>query len=411
MVVGARQVGKTYSIDEFCRQHYREYHYFNLFDRADIVALFREDINTEAKVRRLELIIGQSVDFEQSVFFFDEVQESEELISALKFFAESKAAYNIICAGSLLGVKLRRFKKSFPVGKVELLSMCPMDMEEYLWAFGESGLAQEIRDCHQAERPLVRPLHDKALELYRTYLCSGGLPEAVQQIVEVQGDVLRIQEEILANIITSYLSDMNKYILTSMEGGRIEAIYDSVPPQLNNKSGKFQFAKINKSARSRDYESALDWLASSRMILRSNAVEIPKMPLKGYEKNECFKLYLNDPGILRHQLRIRPADIMLDVAFELKGILAENYVANQLTARGIPLCYWRDANRAEVDFLLDLPEGIVPIEVKSGHSKKSSSLRAYIDAYGPPYAIRMLQKNFGTANGIHTMPLYAAFCL
>ncbi|MCL2756927.1 MAG: AAA family ATPase [Coriobacteriia bacterium] len=411
MVIGARQVGKTYTVDEFCRQNFAEYYYFNLFDRADIAALFKEDINTKDKVKRLELIIGESVDFERAVFFFDEIQESEELISALKFFAESPTPYNVVCAGSLLGVKLRRFTKSFPVGKVELLSMYPMDMEEYLWAFGEEGLVHEIRDCHQSGRAMVKPLHDKALGLFRTYLCTGGMPEAVQQIASVEGDVLRFQEAILENIVISYLSDMNKYILTSMEASRIEAIYGSIPSQLNNKSGKFQFAKVAKSARSRNYESALNWLTSSGMIRISNAVEIPKMPLKGYEKDGYFKLYLNDPGILRHQLNIRPADIMLDVAFELKGILTENYIANQLTALDIPLCYWRNADQAEIDFLLDLPGGIVPIEVKSGQNKKSSSLKTYIETYKPPYAIRLLQRNFGSANGIITIPLYAAFCL
>ena len=411
MVIGARQVGKTHSIDEFCRLHFNEYYYFNLFDRADVVALFKEDINTEAKIKRLELIIGKSVDFEQAIFFFDEVQESEELISALKYFTESEVNYNIVCAGSLLGVKLRRFKRSFPVGKVELQNMFPMDIEEYFWAFGESGLAQEIRDCYLGNKAMVKPLHEKALELYRTYLCSGGMPEAVKQIVDARADVLRFQEEILADIVISYLSDMAKYIETPMESSRIEAIYGSVPAQLNNKSGKFQFAKVNKSARSRDYGSALNWLVSSGMVLKSNAVEIPRMPLKGYEKDGYFKLYLNDPGVLRQLLRIRPAEIMLDTAFELKGIINENYAANQLAALGIPLCYWRDASQAEVDFLLDLPDGIVPIEVKSGRNKKSSSLKSYIETYRPPYAIRMLQRNFGTTGDIRTVPLYAAFCL
>jgi predicted AAA+ superfamily ATPase len=411
MVIGARQVGKTYTINAFCQEHYHAYHYFNLFDRADIVALFREDINTEAKVKRLELIIGQSVDFNKAVIFFDEAQESEELISALKFFAESDTTFNIICAGSLLGVKLHRFKRAFPVGKVELLNMCPMDMEEYFWAFGQKELVQEIRDCFDEGHPMVKPLNDQALERYRTYLCSGGMPEAVQQMVDTQGDVLRFNERILANIITSYISDMSKYILTPMERARLEAVYRSVPVQLDNKSGKFQYAKVDKSARSREYESALNWLTASSMVLKNNAVDPPKMPLKGYERDGYFKLYLNDVGLLRHLLRIRPADIMLDTVFELKGILTENYVANQLVALDIPLNYWRNPHEAEIDFLLDLFDGIIPIEVKSGRNKKSTSLKTYIQTFKPPYAIRILQKNFGTTNNIRTIPLYATFCL
>jgi len=255
------------------------------------------------------------------------------------------------------------------------------------------------------------PLHEKALELYRTYLCSGGLPEAVQQMVSVEGDVLRFQDEVLAGIISAYLSDMSKYLLSPREGSRIEAVYNSIPSQLNNRSGKFQYAKVSKSARSRDYESALNWLVSSGLVLRSNAVEVPLMPLKGYERDGFFKLYLNDPGLLRQMMRIRPADIMLDTAFELKGVLSESYVAGQFDALGIPLAYWKDANRAEVDFLLDLPEGIVPVEVKSGSHKRSSSLNAYIEEFSPPYALRILQGNFDQTNQLRTIPLYAAFCL
>jgi len=351
------------------------------------------------------------VDFERAVFFFDEVQESEELISTLKYFAESKTNYNIICAGSLLGVKINRFKKSFPVGKVNILTLNPMDVEEYFWAFDQKALIQEIRACHESNSPMIGALHEKAIELYRTYLCSGGMPEAVQQIVDVEGDVLRMDETILSDIITSYTSDMSKYIHTPMERARIEAIYGSVPVQLDNMSGKFQYAKVNKSARCRDYESALNWLISSSMIQKSSRVEVPRMPLKGYAKDGYFKLYLSDVGILRHQLGIRPAEIMLDTDFALKGILTENYVANQLVSCGIPLFHWRDDNRAETDFLLDRPEGIIPIEVKSGRNKKSASLKSYIDTFAPPYAIRLLQRNFGFTNGIKTIPLYATFCL
>lgn len=411
MVIGARQVGKTYAIDEFCRQHFDEYHYFNLFDRADIVSLFGEDINTETKIRRLELIIQKSIDFERTVIFFDEVQESEELIAALKYFAESPINYNIICAGSLLGVKLRRFNKAFPVGKVDLIHLYPMDIEEFFWAFGQEGLVQEIRVCHDSGLSMSLPLHQKALELYRTYLCSGGMPEAVADIVGADGDVLRFNERILSNIAASYLSDMGKYIHTPMERARIEMVYSSVPAQISNLSGKFQYAKVNTSARSRDYGSALDWLVASAMVVKSNAVDPPKMPLKGYQRDGFFKIYLNDVGLLRHHLGIRPADIMLDTPFELKGVLAENYVANQLAAIDIPLLYWRDANRAEIDFLLDRPEGIAPIEVKSGQHKKSASLANYIQGFGPPYAVRILQKNFGNVNNIRTIPLYATFCL
>jgi predicted AAA+ superfamily ATPase len=229
MVIGARQTGKTYSINEFCKANYDRFYTFNLFDRSDIVSLFAEDINTQEKIDKLELIVGEKIDFESSILFFDEVQESEELISSLKFFAESETNYNVICAGSLLGVRLSRFRKPFPVGKVKMLHMRPMGFEEFLLAFEKEGLVEEIKSCAADARAMTKPLHDMALKLYRTYLCSGGMPEAVVQMAAMEGDVLRFDEAILSDIMAAYLSDMGKYIATPMEKARIEAIYRSIP--------------------------------------------------------------------------------------------------------------------------------------------------------------------------------------
>jgi predicted AAA+ superfamily ATPase len=281
-----------------------------------------------------------------------------------------------------------------------------------LLAFEKEGLVDEIKAYAADARAMTKPLHDMALKLYRTYLCSGGMPEAVAQMAAVEGDVLRFDEAILSDIIAAYLSDMGKYIATPMEKARIEAIYRSIPRQLGNRSSKFQYAKINKSARARDYESALDWLLASNMVIKSDLAQTPRMPLKSHVEDGFFKLYLSDVGLLRHLLEIDCASIMLDRDFNAKGLLTENYVATELTLSGIPLYYWRDAHSAEVDFLMqDYDASILPVEVKSGVNKKMSSMKAYIEKYRPQSSIRLLQSNFGATHDILTIPLYAAFCL
>jgi predicted AAA+ superfamily ATPase len=414
LVMGARQIGKTYSIQEFAEREYECSFSFNLQDRADIVELFDMNINTQEKVDRLELLIGRAVDFEHTLLFFDEVQQSEKLIEAMKFFAESPRHYNIICAGSLLGVKLKRFKASFPVGKVKLLHMHPMDFEEYLWACGEKLLAQHIRECLSGKKAMVAPLHEKCLGLLRRYLCVGGMPEAVANLIAANNEVLRFDKSILQDIHTSYLADMSKYVISSLEAARIEAVYRSVPSQLGNRSHKFQYSKVRKGAKSRDFDTALDWLIASGMVYACEAVDLPKQPkppLKGYTNPDTFKLFLNDPGLLGSLVTIGFPDIMLDADFSYKGILAESYVAGQLVAVGVPLLYWREGSAAEVDFLIETPDGIVPIEAKSGANKKSSSLKIYQGAHNPPWSIRITARNFGFVNQICSIPLYAAFAI
>lgn len=411
MVIGARQVGKTYLIREFCKAEFEEYIEFNLFDRADIVSLFAEDINTQLKVNRLELLIGRPIDFKKTVLFFDEVQESEELISALKFFAESETPYKIVCAGSLLGVKIRRFKKSFPVGKITRLNLRPMDFEEFLMATGNDALVEEIRRCYQDNTAMSTALHEKCLEHYRLYLCVGGMPEAVASLIENDLNVLRFDSAILAGIRADYLDDMGKYINTPLEKVRIESTYTSIPAQLGNRSGKFQYSGIRQGAKNREYASTLDWLVSSNMVLRCEQITLPQMPLKGFARDGFFKLYYNDAGLLGSALGIAPAEIMLNRDFFYKGILVENYVANQMTAANLPLFYWRSGNEAEVDFLIDTHQGIVPVEVKAGGHKASPSLRSYRQRYHPALALRLTTRNFGLADGIKSVPLYATFCL
>ncbi len=411
MIIGARQIGKTYIIDKFCKKEFEDYVYINLLEHSEIIKIFKEEINTSEKFKRMKIYLDKDINLQNTIIFFDEIQESEELISSLKYFNESSEPFKIICAGSLLGVKLKRMHSSFPVGKVKMLNMYPMDFEEFLIANGNQALIDEIRNCYDNMIPMDSVLHNKAIELYKLYLCVGGMPEAVKNLIENDKDILKFDKTIIEDIYQSYLNDMNKYVDNKFEASKIENIYKSIPSQLGNQSNKFQYGKISSNARKRDYETALNWLLSSTMVHKCpmlNKVEIPPL---GFIIEDHFKLYLSDVGILLNLLQIKYNDIILDKLLQYKGIITENYVATQLVANKIPLIYWESGNKAEIDFILYNDDGIIPIEVKSNDNVSSQSLNAYIKRYNPKYAIRVSSKNFGYANNIKSIPLYATFLI
>lgn len=411
MIIGARQIGKTYIITEFCKNEFENYIYLNLFEHPEIIKIFAQEINTDEKFSRMKLYLNKQIDLENTIIFFDEIQESEELISALKYFSESELPYKIICAGSLLGVKLNRFHASFPVGKVRMLDMHPMDFEEFLLACESQLLIDEIYKCYNEMIPIDEVLHEKLLKLYRLYLCIGGMPEAIKNFISNNKDILDFRTFIISDIVTSYLNDMNKYVINDMEAVRIETIYKSIPNQLGNTSNKFQYSKINKSARSREYQSSLDWLLSSGMVCKCFLLNAIQVPPKAFISEDDFKLYLSDVGILTSLLEIKSSDIILDKSFIYKGVIAENYVANQLLCNKYSLYYWNSTNTAEVDFVIYTDDGMVPIEVKAKDNVTSKRLNIYVKRFNPKYSIRISAKNFGYQNGIKSVPLYAVFCI
>lgn len=412
LILGVRQCGKTYIINEFCQNEYKNYLKINLLERNDVVNLYKENINSEEKYKRLKAMINFDFDKENSILFIDEIQESEELISELKYFCEEHNNVRIICAGSLLGVKLKRLTKSFPVGKVYIKNMYPMDFEEYLIANDENFLIESIKECFVNNKPMLS-LHTKALKYYNSYLLTGGMPESVLNLININGDYIKYDKNIISNIIESYFDDMKKYIQTQTEALRIRALYESLPSQLSNSSHKFQYSKLNTGAKSRDYELPLDWLLSANMVQKVNCVKTIEKPLKGFEDNDTFKLFLSDIGILNNLLNISINDILNDNLKIYKGVITENYVANQLLANEIPLFYWKNKQNVEVDFLIETKNGIIPIEVKSSDNTQSKSLKIYSTLFDPPYAIRMSTKDFGynSETKIKSVPLYATFLI
>ena len=413
IVLGVRQCGKTYIIEEFCKNEFNKYYKLNLFQRTDVVDLYKRNINSEEKYKLLKSMINFDFDEDGSILFIDEIQESEELISDLKYFCEEHNNVRIICAGSLLGVKLKRFSKSFPVGKVWMLNMYPMDFEEFLIAFNQNMLLDYIKECFN-ENKSMHTLHDKAMYYYKNYLITGGMPESVMNMIEIDNDYIKYDKRIINTIIDSYFDDMKKYIENSNETLKIRRLYESLPNQLANSSHKFQYSKITKNAKTRDYELPLDWLLSSNMVLKVNCVSNPEKPLKGFEKQDVFKLFLSDVGVLNNLLNISMNDILNDKLGIYKGVLAENYVANQLVSNDISVFYWKSNAEAEVDFLIETSnDGIIPIEVKADTNTQSKSLKAYNDLYNPKYMIRISSKDFGynPETKIKSIPLYASFLI
>lgn len=415
MIIGARQTGKTYIINKFCEENFEKYIKINLLDNPSIVNLYKEPISTEEKYRKLCAILNTNIDEENTIIFFDEIQESEELISSLKWFCEDNRPFKIICAGSLLGVKLNRFHSSFPVGKVNMIDMYPMDFEEFLWAMNVNGemLDNYIKECFEKNLPMDSALHNLLLDLYRKYLCVGGMPEAVKDLIKVDGNLIEYDNKNLKDIIKSYINDMNKYVKNKIEAVKNERVYNSIPTQIGNKSNKFQYAKIiqGKKAKARDYENSIDWLISSRMTYKCCLLKNIQIPPEAFKDDSFFKLYVSDVGILSSLLSINYNDIYLDKSFIYKGNIAENYVAEQLFINEVTVYYWFPTSSEEIDFIIYNNDGIIPIEVKAGDSSKSKSLISYTKQFNPKYSIRVSSKNFGFKNGIKSVPLYAAYLI
>lgn len=406
---GARQVGKTYSILSFGKEYYKTTAYFNFENNSELSNIFNRDLEPERIIKELSAKTGQSILKGDTLIFFDEIQACERALTSLKYFNEKANDYHIIAAGSLLGVAVNRKEYSFPVGKVDLNTLYPLDFEEFLMALGEERLIELIKDCFYNDSEFS--LHDTAMDLYRTYLVTGGMPAAVKDYIEEKdfNFVLATQK----NINDSYIADMAKYA-TAYETTKIMAAFNSIPAQLAKDNKKFQYKVIKSGARAYDYETSLDWLKASGVVVKCNKCNEGKLPLAAYADFNSFKIYMTDTGLLCSKFGIPANAVLVDTpSFNgFKGALTENYVAFCLTANDYEPYYWESNGQAEVDFLIQDKNGnIIPIEVKAADNVRAKSLNQFIKKYNPPYAIRVSSKNFGFENGIKSVPLYAAFLI
>ncbi len=411
LVTGARQVGKTYIITEFCKENFENYVYLNFEKNSELSSIFEKTMEPKEIIKYIEAIIGKNIDIEKDILFFDEVQVSEKAITSLKYFCEAKEKYKIICAGSLLGVKINRFETSFPVGKVRILEMCPMDFEEFLWAIEEEKLAEIIKESFIKREPLIEILHNKAIKYYQDYLLVGGMPQAVLNYIKNDRNVMKFDKEIHNSIIMSYIADMRKYTISAAETIKINEIYESIPRQLAKENAKFKYNIIKQTANRRDYELPLDWLLSAGLVYKSIKVEKTQAPLKAYIEQSSFKIYLSDVGLLSTLSDINYSDILISEDNIFKGALTENYVAQILKTNGKELYYFKPNQSMEIDFVMNINNKIIPIEVKAGTHVKSRSLNNYLEKYHAEYGIRISNRNFGINNKIVSIPLYAAYLL
>lgn len=412
LLKGARQVGKTYALLDFGKNYYDNVVYLHFEGNTETLnKIFEPDLNPKRILEEISAYSKQSVVPGKTLIIFDEIQACERALTSLKYFCEEAPEYHIAAAGSLLGLAINRGKFSFPVGKVDITTMYPLSFEEFLNATAPSlRLVEKIKDSYKTLTPLASVYHDSALDAYRKYLVIGGYPAAVKTYLETESfDAVR---SVQAGISDSYISDMTKYA-TPNETIRSIAIFNTLPSQLGKENTKFQYAVIKSNARAKDYELSLQWLKASSVVLENVKVTEGKLPLTVYEQLDSFKVYYSDVGLLCFKSGILPQDVLLNgsASDRARGLLAENYVAEQLAALGYRLNYWESNGKSEVDFVIRRDDSVIPVEVKSADNVRAKSLKVFVDKYNPKYSVRVSTKNFGFENNLLSLPLYAIFCL
>jgi len=408
VVFGARQTGKTTSILTFANSAYKNVVHIDFYRQPQLKAAFAGSLEPASILQALEVLLRRDIDPASSLLFLDEVQDCDEAITSLKFFRTDMPDLDVIAAGSLLGVHVAR-NGSFPVGQVDMLTMRPMDFEEFCWAAGEKRAFDLVRESYQSLTEC--PVHNHMIELYRTYLMVGGMPEAVAK--HAGGARLEVIRNIQHDIRIAYVADMTKYVSTA-DAPKIVACWESLPAQLakETESTKFAWKLVARGAKADRYSSAVEWLVSSGIVSKCTQVTDGVSPLKSFENTSSFKLYMSDTGLLSSAYDARPQDLdgTDHRSARFRGGLTENYVMQQLVARNATPYYWGMQSKGEVEFVLTLEKGVTPIEVKSKTRVRSTSLMRFAEKYGCTDVVRVSAKNFGHENGIRSIPLYAA-CL
>ena len=407
LLQGARQVGKTWLINELARREYANYVYLNFEQTPELITLFSGDKTPGRIITDIGLFLGRKILSDDTLLFFDEIQTAPEALLSLKYFCEQAPEYHIVAAGSLLGVSVGK-QIGFPVGKVNFMTLYPMTFYEYLMAFGEELLADTL-DHITSISTLPDAIHEKLLRHLKMYLFLGGMPEVLQDFLD-NNDIVSARE-IQNEILQAYQRDFSKYT-DGAQAIRTAEVWNSIPRQLARENKKFKYNEIRKNARAGMYEQTIEWLRSAGLVNVVPNIRTPKMPLSGYADSAKFKIYLNDTGLLAAMSDLSSQIIVDPVAIfaEYNGAFIENYVAQQLIAHGYEhLFYWTSKSDAEVDFILQIKEEIIPVEVKSGMSRNLKSLRSYADKYHPKALYRLSPRNFIQADDFINLPLYATF--
>lgn len=404
---GARQVGKTWLLKEFGKTAFEDVLYINCENAPALKEVYDGDISPSRLIDMLGALHGKRIDPMNTLIIFDEIQEIPRALTALKYFSEQSPEYHICCAGSLLGVALHS-GTSFPVGKVDFLTLAPLSFEEFCLALGEGSLVDFIRNGGLHEIP--KPIADKLSDYLKIYIIVGGMPAAVNAWVQRRDFAFVGVKQ--RDILTTYENDFSKHAPKSLVP-KLRSVWNSIPAQHAKENKKFVYGLAKEGARAREYEEALLWLLDSGVLRKVTAVTKPSIPLRAYEDSKAFKLYHVDVGLLRMMSEIDPSVILQGsrVFVEFKGALTEQYVLGELVAQDSTksLHYWSGERTAELDFLLTYKTDILPLEAKSGENVRAKSLQLFREQYKPSLAIRTSLMNVRFDDGLLNVPLYAMF--
>lgn len=400
---GARQVGKTYILKEFGAREYSEVVYINCDDNNDMQNMF-VDYDVDRIIRSLSAISGVSIKPSTTLLILDEIQEVERGLASLKYFCEKAPEYHVAVAGSLLGITLHE-GTSFPVGKVDMLYMYPMDFEEFLLAMGKEQLVELLRSNSWTA---LTPLRGMLTELLRQYYFVGGMPEAVKTYVE-RGDIWEVRS-IHSKIIDAYRNDMSKHV-PKQQVQRINMVWNSIPSQLARDNKKFIYGALRKGARANDFEIAIQWLVDSGLVHKVHRISKPVVPLKFYEDMASFKLFLLDCGLLGALSETPPEQILIgdNVFEEYKGAFTENYVLQQLKSlpRTFVYYYSNDNSTLEIDFVVQHEAHVIPIEVKAEENLRAKSLRQFVTDNPGLHGVRFSMSDYREQDWLTNVPLWA----
>ncbi len=401
---GARQVGKSWALKKFGKECFEDVVYINFDTMPAAKEDFKRTKEPQKLIKAMEMMTGKAISADSTLIFFDEIQECNEALNSLKYFCEEAPEYAVVCAGSLLGVALNRAGASFPVGKVDFMTLHPVSFTEYLRASD----SQLYRSYQMIDDVTAVPeiLHQQLIDTYKSYLAIGGMPEAVSVYLDTRS--WEEMKEVQDAILQSYTLDFAKHI-SNKDIPRVFQVWGNLQDQLAREDKKFRYGDIQKGGRAREYEGAIEWLCLAGLIHKVSAIETPRLPLSAYKKSNAFKLYLNDVGLLGRKFGLEPTTLLQgDRLFtEFKGVMAENYVLQSIVRQyGSAPYYWTSGNKAEVEFILQDDGRIIPIEVKADKNVTAKSLAYYRKQYNPQLSIRLSTLNLRKDDDLLNLPLY-----
>lgn len=401
IIKGARQVGKTWLMQEFGKKEYKKVAYVSFDSNPRLDILFQGDLNTKRLLDGLGIEVGFKITPKDTLIIFDEIQENPLAITSLKYFAENAPEYDIIAAGSLLGVSYHK-GTGFPVGKVESYELRPLSFQEFLLAIKESSILEIIENNNF---DMLEVFKDKIIDLLRKYCYVGGMPKAVQEYSETQD--YQLVRKIQKNILNDYEQDFSKHIPPE-QIERTRLLWNSIPSQLIKENKKCVYGQIKSGARAKDFEISLNWLINSGLVYKISRATEPKMPLKAYEDISAYKLFILDTGLLGAMTDLDVKSLLEnDKLFnDYNGAITEQYVLQELkTIKDLPIFYWA-SNRAELDFVIQNRSEIIPIEAKATMNLQAKSLKSYREKFNPKYVVRTSLANYEENSGLFNIPLF-----